>query len=82
MNPNPNPKDVGVLPRRHVRSAVLDLHDGLREGHRATVHPPPCVGSCRHKRAPPRDGSTAAHSPSGEHRASASGLVGGAVAHR
>jgi hypothetical protein len=40
------------------------------------------VGSGRHKRAPPRDSSTAAHSPSGERRASTSGLVGGAVAHR
>jgi hypothetical protein len=48
-NPNPNPTDVGVLPRRHVGSAVLDLHDGLREGHRATAHPPPLVRSpaCR-----------------------------------
>jgi hypothetical protein len=31
MNPNPNPKDVGVLPRRNVRSVVLDHHDGFRE---------------------------------------------------
>jgi hypothetical protein len=48
-NPNPNPKDAGVLPRRHVGSAILDLHDGLREGHRATAHPPPLVGlpACR-----------------------------------
>jgi hypothetical protein len=36
-NPNPNPKDVGVLPRRHVGSVILDLHDRLREGHRATA---------------------------------------------
>jgi hypothetical protein len=40
------------------------------------------VSSSRHKRAPPRDGSTAAHSPSGERHASASGLVGGTTAHR
>jgi hypothetical protein len=38
------------------------------------------VSSDHHKRAPLRDGSTAAHS--GERRASASGLVGGAAAHR
>jgi hypothetical protein len=82
MNPNPNPKDVGVLPRRHVGSAILDHHDGLREGHWATAHPPMCVSSGRHKRAPPRDSSTVAHSPSGECHASASGLMGGAVAHR
>jgi hypothetical protein len=57
-NPNPNPTDVGVLPRRHVGSAVLDLHDGLREG----TGPPRIrrrlsgrrrVGSDHHKRAPP-----------------------------
>jgi hypothetical protein len=81
MNPNPNPKDVGVLPRRHVGSAILDHLDGLREGHRATAHPPR-VDSGRHKRAPPRDGSMAAYSPSGERRASASGFVGGTIAHR
>jgi hypothetical protein len=81
MNPNPNPKDVGVLPRRHVGSSISDLLDGFREGQQATAHPPR-VGSGRHKRAPPRDGSTVAHSPSGERRASASGLVGGAAAHR
>jgi hypothetical protein len=39
------------------------------------------VSTGHHKRAPPRDGSTAAHSPSGERRALASGLVGGATAH-
>jgi hypothetical protein len=81
MNSNPNPKDVGVLPRRHVGSAILDHLDWLRKGHRATSHPLR-VGSGRHKRAPPRDGSTAAHSPSGERRASTSGFVGGAIAHR
>jgi hypothetical protein len=31
MNPNPNPKDVGVLPRCNVGSVVLDHHDGFRE---------------------------------------------------
>jgi hypothetical protein len=40
------------------------------------------VSSGHHKRAPPRDGSTAVHSPSGERRASASGLVGGAATHQ
>jgi hypothetical protein len=40
------------------------------------------IGSGHYKRALPRDGSTTAHSPSGERRVSASGLVGGAVAHR
>jgi hypothetical protein len=30
-NPNPNPKDVVVSPRRHARSVVFVLHDGLRE---------------------------------------------------
>jgi hypothetical protein len=28
---NPNPKDDGVLPQRHVGSVVLDLHDKFRE---------------------------------------------------
>jgi hypothetical protein len=39
-NPNLNPKDIGVLPRRHAESAVLDLHDGFWEvapGHRRRV---------------------------------------------
>jgi hypothetical protein len=53
---------------------------------------PPCIrhrlsshrriGFGHYKRAPPRDGSTAVHSPSGERCVSASGLVGGAAAHR
>jgi hypothetical protein len=81
MNPNPNPKDVRVLPQRHVGSTILDHLDWLWEGHRATGHPLR-VGSGRHKRAPPRDGSTAEYSPSGERRASTSGFVGGTVAHR
>jgi hypothetical protein len=30
-NPNPNHKDVVVSPRRHAKSVVFVLHDGLRE---------------------------------------------------
>jgi hypothetical protein len=48
--------------------------------HRLSSHR--CIGFGHYKRAPPRDGSTAVHSPSGERRVSASGLVGGTAAHQ